>query len=72
MSNIGKFVKQEPVEEIIISPEERWNIKQNRTSIITKMEHYELSKLLNDSTALKFVTKKIDRSKWFIKQSIFW
>ena len=65
-------MKQEPVEEIIISPEERWNIKQNRTSIITKMEHYELSKLLNDSTALKFVTKKIDRSKWFIKQSIFW
>ena len=65
-------MKQEPVEEIIISPEETWNIKQNKTSIITKMEHYELSKLLNDSTALKFVTKKIDRSKWFMKQSIFW
>ena len=23
-----------------------------------KMEHYEMSKLLNDSTVLKFVTKK--------------
>ena len=35
------------------------------------MEHYKISILLNDSTVSKFATKKIDRSKWFIKQSIF-
>ena len=34
----------------------KWNIKQIEESII-KMEHYEISKLLNDSTVSKFVTK---------------
>ena len=38
------------------------NVKRNKTSI-TKMEHYKISKLLNDSTVSKFVTKKIDGSE---------
>ena len=46
------------------------NINQIKTSII-KMVHYKISKLLHDSTISKFVTKKIDRSKWVIRQSIF-
>ena len=33
------------------------NIKQIKASTI-KMEHYKISKLLNDSTLSKFVTKK--------------
>ena len=45
------------VEEITIPPEKRRNIKRIKTSII-KMEHYQISKLLNDSTVLKFVTKQ--------------
>ena len=45
------------VEGIIIPPEKkRINIKQTKASII-KMEHYEISKLLNDSSVSKFVTK---------------
>ena len=45
------------VQEIIIpSEKKRRNIKQIKTSII-KMEHYEISMLLNISTVLKFVTK---------------
>ena len=44
-------------------------IKQIKKSVI-KMEHYKLSKLLNDSTIWKFVTN-INRNKWFIKWSIF-
>ena len=57
-SNDDKIVKQEPPEEIIIPPEKkRWNIKQIEKSII-KMGHYKLSKLLNNSTVSKFVTKK--------------
>ena len=35
------------------------------------MEHYKIFKLLNDSTVSKFMPKKIDRSKWYIKWSIF-
>ena len=35
------------------------------------MEHYRTSKLLNDSTILKFLTKKMVLSKWFVKKSIF-
>ena len=35
----------------------RWNIKQIEKSI-TKMEHYKISKLLNNSTLSKFATKK--------------
>ena len=45
-------------EEIIIPQEKRWNMKQIEKSII-KMECYELSKLLNDLAASKFVTKNI-------------
>ena len=41
----------------------RRNIKQTEKSII-KMEHYKISKLLNDSTVC---TKKIGQRKWFIK-----
>ena len=59
------------VEEIIIPPEKKWwSVKHLQTSII-KMEHYKISKLLNDSVVSKFVTKKMGRSKWFIKWSIF-
>ena len=45
-------------EERIILPEERWNIKQIKSSIIIKTEHYRISKLLNDSTVSNFLTKK--------------
>ena len=31
------------------------------------MEHYRIYKLLNDSTVSKFVTKKMGRSKGFLK-----
>ena len=34
------------------------------------MEHYKLSKLLNDSAVSKFVGKR-DRIKWFMKRSKF-
>ena len=45
------------IEEIIIPIEKkRWNIKQIEKSII-KMERSKISKLLNDSTVSKFVTK---------------
>ena len=49
--------KQEPAEEIIIPPEKRGNTKQMEKNII-KMEHYKISRLLNDSSISKFVTKK--------------
>ena len=49
--------KQEPLQEIIIPPEKkRRNIKQIEKSIM-KMEHYKISKLLDDSTVPKFATK---------------
>ena len=56
-SNSNKIAKQEPVEEIIIPPEKKRSIKIIKISII-KMEHYKIPKLLNDSIASKFVTKK--------------
>ena len=50
-------LKTKPVEEIIILPEKKGrDIKRIKTSI-TKMEHYKISKLLNDSTVSKFLTK---------------
>ena len=49
--------KQEPAEETIIPPEKRGNTKQMEKNII-KMEHYKISRLLNDSSISKFVTKK--------------
>ena len=56
--------KQEPVEEIItpLKIKNRKNIKQIDKSNIT-MEQYKISKLLNDSTLSKLVTKQLDRSK---------
>ena len=56
-SNGHRFVKQEPLEEIIIPPKEGSNIKQIKISIVLKMEHYKITKLLNDSTVSKFVKK---------------
>ena len=56
-SNSNKIAKQEPVEEIIIPPEKKRSIKIIKISII-KTEHYKIPKLLNDSIASKFVTKK--------------
>ena len=59
-SNNDNTEKQEPVEEIIIPPEKnRWSIKQIEKSII-KIEHYKISKLLNDST----VSKSLWQKKW--------
>ena len=56
-STNDKISKQEPLEEIIIPLEKRrCNIKRNKGSIIIKMEHYKISKLLSDSTVSKFVT----------------
>ena len=56
--------KQEPIEEIItpLKIKNRKNIKQIDKSNIT-MEQYKISKLLNDSTLSKLVTKQLDRSK---------
>ena len=57
-SDDDKTEKQKLAEEIIILPEKkRRNIKQIK-KIIMKMEHYKISKLLNDSTVSKFVTRK--------------
>ena len=57
-SNDDNIEEQEPVEKIIIPLEkERRHMKQIEKSII-KMEHFKISKLLNDSTVSKFVTKK--------------
>ena len=43
----------------VIPPEEKDGILYyyTNTSIITKMQHHKISKLLNDSTVSKFVTK---------------
>ena len=56
-SNDDNIEKQESVKEIFIPLKKRGNIKQIEKSI-TNMEHYQISKLLNDSTGSKFVTKK--------------
>ena len=57
-SDDDKTEKQKLAEEIIILPEKKTrNIKQIK-KIIMKMEHYKISKLLNDSTVSKFVTRK--------------
>ena len=54
----NKIMKTNPVEEIIIPPEKREEmLKQIKTSII-KMEHFKISKLLNDSIVSKFVIRK--------------
>ena len=53
-----KIVKQEAVKEIMTPLKKRiWNTKETEKSIIKK-QHYKISKLLNDSTVSKFVTKK--------------
>ena len=57
-SNDDNIEKQEPVEKIIIPLErKRRHMKKIEKSII-KMEHFKISKLLNDSTVSNFVTKK--------------
>ena len=52
-SNDDKIVKPEPAEEIIIPPKNEMRYYGK----MEKMEHYEMSKLLNDSSVSKFVTK---------------
>ena len=56
-SNDDNIEKQEPIEEVIIPSEKKGNIKQFEKSILI-MEHHKISKLLNDPTVSKFVTKK--------------
>ena len=51
-SNDNNIKKQEPVQKL----RKRLNIKQIEKSIM-EMVHYKISKLLNDSTVLKLVTK---------------
>ena len=48
---------QEVLKKSVFHQKKRRNIKPIKTSTI-KMEHYKISKLLNDSTLSKFVTKK--------------
>ena len=55
--NDNNIEKQEPVEEIIIPPQKREEMSKKIEKNIVKMEQYKLSKLLNDSTVSKFVTK---------------
>ena len=50
MSNDDNIEKQEPVEEIIIPPKKRDEILNKLRNVLQKMEHYGISKLLNDST----------------------
>ena len=61
-SNYNEIVKpnENPrnVEEIIVLLHKKSNIKQIKTSFIIKMEQYEISKLLKDSTVSSFPTKK--------------
>ena len=52
-ANIDRIEEQQPVEEIIIPTEKREEILNKS---ILKMEHYKISKLLNDSIVPKFVT----------------
>ena len=56
-SSNDNIEKEEPVEEIIIPPEKREEMLTEK-SIIT-MEHYNISKLLNDSTV-----KNLLQNKW--------
>ena len=51
-SNDDNIAKQEPVVEIITPPEKRKEIL-NKLRKVLKMEHYKISKLLNDSTVCK-------------------
>ena len=52
--NDDKIVKQEPIEEMIITPEKRDEILNK---LRKSMEHYNISKLLINSTVPKFVAK---------------
>ena len=58
-------MKQEPFEKRIVPLEKKWRyIKRIKRSII-KIGHYNISKLLNDSTVPKLVTKKwIEVNGW--------
>ena len=52
-----KIVKTKFGEETVVPSKKEENLKQIKTSII-KMKHFKVSKLLNDSTLSKFVTRK--------------
>ena len=54
-ANNDRIEEQQPVEEIIIPTEKREEILNKS---ILKMEHYKISKLLNDSIVPRFVTKR--------------
>ena len=57
-SKSDQIVEQELVEKIIIPPDERdETLSKLRQVLIKKMEHYKISKLLNDSAVSKHVTK---------------
>ena len=56
-SHDDKIVETKPVEEITIPPEKKRKCIKWIKINITKIEHYEISKLLNDSTVSKFITK---------------
>ena len=56
-SNNDNIEKQEPVKNNYFKKRKRWNIKQIEESI-AKSEHCNISKLINNSTVWKFVTKK--------------
>ena len=51
-----KIVKTKFGEETVVPSKKEENLKQIKTSII-KMKHFKVSKLLNDSTLSKFVTR---------------
>ena len=57
-SNNDKIKKQKPIGEIIIPPEKRDKILDKFRKVIYEMEHYKISKLLDDSTVSGFLTKK--------------
>ena len=67
-SNKDKMEKQKRVEKIIIPPEEKNEILNKFRKSIIKMEHNEISKLLNNSTISKYVEK--NRLKQMIYQVV--
>ena len=71
-SNNDKIEKPEFVEEIIIPLEKKKDeiLNKLRKVLYIKMEHFIKSKLLNDSTVSRFVTKwvQVNESIWMIYQ----
>ena len=57
-SNDDSIEKQEPVKEMNVPPEKRDEILNKlRKVFVIKMEYYKISKILNDLTVSKFLTK---------------